>query len=649
MSILHNIFQHLVKGFSEESRPHPFFYKMGWGVGLLLGFFSSCSDLNDYNTVGVDANPSAEKTLWENISDKGELSDFAQVLQTVGYDAVLNAPTTYTVWAPVNGTFNKDSLISLAQNAATRKNVIEQFVYDHVANYSHFESNPADTVVYMLSKKLIRFSGKNTSNLSFDGKAINWGGNAFNTPSSNGLLYTLNGMVPFRPNAYENFFTDKSHYGIADSYFNAYVKKYEKIILDEDASVKGEIVNGNQVYDDSVTVTTNSFVTSSQHLNAELDNEDSLYTVIIPTDAAWQKAYDKIKSYYKYITPIKYQNLSSTSTDFAGKKGGTCPTTSTGKATILAASAGVDANNAATLSAAPSDADIQDTKAYWTDSIAKRWIVRNAAFSETNRKYNSKLVSGTAFVKNDTLFSTSGNKLTGLDKLDEVTVLRQQLSNGHARMVNDFPYRASETYAPVIKTRTPGRVVSTSGYGYDNFYMERRQFDDSFCKLDDDEENLKYVRASLPEGSNFAPEMDFYLPDVLSTTYDIYAVVVPAKVDGSGLPYTLRFDLHYTDASNQPQTGRLDGETLQTTIAKISKVPAFVNNPTKVDTLYLGRFTFPICYYGTKAAPNLKVMSTLSSFSISNKTKYDAQIRIANIILKPKDLEDNEQNATKED
>ena len=71
------------------------------------------------------------------------------------------------------------------------------------------------------------------------------------------------------------------------------------------------------------------------------------------------------------------------------------------------------------------------------------------------------------------------------------------------------------------------------------------------------------MRASLPEGSNYAPEMDFYLPDVLSTTYDIYAVVVPAIVDGSPLPYTLRFDLHYTDANNQPQTGRFDGETLQ--------------------------------------------------------------------------------------
>ena len=606
-----------------------------------LSAFSSCSDFSSYNSVVDSANPYGNKTLWENISAKAELSDFAQVLQAVGYGAMLSAPTTYTVWAPVNGTFNKDSIMSLAQNTATRKQVIEQFVYDHVAHYSHFESNPTDTVVYMLSKKLIRFSGKNTPNLTFDGKTINWGDDAFNTPSSNGLLYTLNGMVPFRPNAYEIFFTDKCRYGFTDSFFNVFVKRYERVILDEDASVKGEIVNGNQVYDDSVTVVTNSFVTDRLHLNAELGNEDSLYTVVIPTDVAWQKAYDSIKSYYNYITPIRFQNLGSTSTDFAGKKGGTCPTTATGKATILTATAGVDANNAATLSAAPADAEIHDAKAYWTDSITKRWIVRNTAFSETNRRYNSKLVTGAAFAKGDTLYSTSGNKLTGLDRLDGVTEFRQQLSNGHVRVVGEFPFRASETYAPVIKTRIPGRVVSTSGYGYDLMTRERWQMDDAFCRLEDDEPNLKYVRASLPEGSNFAPEMDFYLPDVLSTTYDIYAVVVPAIVDGSPLPYTLRFDLHYTDANNQPQTGRLDGETLQTSIAKISKVEPFVNDPTKVDTLYLGQFTFPICYYGTAAAPNIKVMSTLSSFSISNKAKYDAQIRIANIILRPREFDEN--------
>ena len=114
-------------------------------------------------------------------------------------------------------------------------------------------------------------------------------------------------------------------------------------------------------------------------------------------------------------------------------------------------------------------------------------------------------------------------------------------------------------------------------------------------------------------------------------------------------PYTLRFDLHYTDEKNNPQTGCLDGDTLQTTIAKISKVKPFINDASKVDTLYLGHFTFPICYYGINAAPNIKVMSTLSSFSQSNRNKYDSQIRIAKIILKPRDLVEYEKNATKED
>lgn len=612
---------------------------------------TSCSDFNDYNSVVESSNPAADKSLWHNISSMPEITDFAQVLKTVGYDAELNAPTTHTVWAPLNGTFNKDSVMALAQNPSARKAVIGQFVYDHVANYSHLESNPKDTVVYMLSKKLLRFSGKNTDNLTFDGKSVNKYGVAYNIPSSNGLIYTINGVVPFRPNAYEEIFVDKKSFNVFDSYFNKFVKKYEIVRLDEDASVKGEIVDGLQVYDDSVTVTTNSFVTGYRYLNADLNNEDSLYTIIIPTDEAWQNAYDKIKKYYNYIPNIKYQNLSSTDVNFAGKKGGTCPATSTGKATILAATAGVEASNAYVLSAAPSDAEIQDTKAYWVDSLAKHWIVINSAFSETNGKYNSKLRNCSAFANGDTLYSTAGNKLTNLCNLDESTILKQQLSNGHVRVVNKFPFYSFETYAKKITVQDPDRVVSASGYKYDVMTCERKLFDDSFYKLDKDETTLRYVRATLPEGSNFAPELDFYLKDVLSTTYDIYAVVVPGKLEGddTGRPYTLRFDLHYTDEKNNPQTGCLDGDTLQTTIAKISKVKPFVNDASKVDTLYLGHFTFPICYYGTSAAPNIKVMSTLSSFSQSNRNKYDSQIRIAKIILKPRDLVEYEKNATKED
>lgn len=610
---------------------------------------TSCSDFNDYNTVAESWNPSADQSLWENISSNPGLSDFAQVLQAVGYDDVLSAPTTYTVWAPVNGTFNKDSVLALAQNASTKQKVIDEFVYDHIANYAHQESDAEDNEIYMLSKKLIAFD-KNSGNITFDGKELYKNGSVFNTPSSNGLLYTMNGMVPFRPNGYEYIFVDKSANSISDSIFSSFIKKYETVKLDENASVKGEIVDGKQVYDDSVTVTSNSMIKNT--LNSLLEDEDSSYTVLIPTDEAWNKAYEKIKSYYNYITPLQYQDLSSTSADFAGKKGGTCPTTTSGKATILAATAGVVASSAATLKAAPTDAEITDTKAYWTDSITKMWIVRNSVFSENNKKYNSKLTTGEAFVQLDSLYSTTHNKLTNLVNLDNVTIFKQQLSNGHARVISDYPFYSFETYAGEITTRTPGRVVTASGYNYESKTIARSKLDPNVCQLDDDQSSLKYVKATLPVGSNYAPEMDFYLPGVRSTTYDIYAVMVPACVEGDTLnrPYTLRFDLHYTDAKNTPQTGRFNGETIvpSTNIAVLSKVKAFTNDPTKVDTLYLGRFTFPVCYAGTEASPNIKVMSTLSSFSSSNRKKYDSELRIANIILKPMDLVEFEK-ATKED
>ena len=76
---------------------------------------TSCSDFSDYNAIEASAEPSADKTLWENIKANANLSDFAEVLEKVGYDKVLNASHTYTVWAPVNGSFDKDSLFSLSK------------------------------------------------------------------------------------------------------------------------------------------------------------------------------------------------------------------------------------------------------------------------------------------------------------------------------------------------------------------------------------------------------------------------------------------------------------------------------------------------------------------------------------------------------
>ena len=132
------------------------------GCGMLAA--TSCTDYLEYNTVPQSNDPKADKTLWENISENDKLTDFADVLKRYHYDDLLNASHTYTVWAPVNGSFNMADLDSAK--------IERQFLRNAIADYAHRETDVADTVVYMLNGKLVKFSNKNTSMLAFDGKEI---------------------------------------------------------------------------------------------------------------------------------------------------------------------------------------------------------------------------------------------------------------------------------------------------------------------------------------------------------------------------------------------------------------------------------------------------------------------------------------------
>ncbi len=601
---------------------------------------ASCSDFSDYNTVPVSSNEAAESTLWENISSNSNLSDFASVLTRVGYDEILDAAHTYTVWAPVNGSFSLDSLNQLSDDKVSK-----EFVQNLIADYSHQESDVSDSVICMLNEKLQKFTGKISGTLTFGSKEIlpnETQPSVYNYPSVNGLLYTLSSPVEFRYNGYE-YISEASSFA---SQLANHVARYEVRQLDEDASVKGEIIDGLQHYDDSVIVVSNTLIENT--LNAKLSSEDSLYTVLIPTDEAWNSAYETISDYFNYIETINYQDLSSTAVGTT--KGGTTPTSATGRATIMSASLG---STSVTLDSPPADAEIQDVATYWTDSITKNRMMRKLIYSENVKRYNSKLATDDKYINfaaNDSLYTTTRNFITDFslwnDAMDEVV----NLSNGHARIVNNFPFVSEEFYAPTIYTRNLARCVTATGYSSEYVQIDKSELDPAVVQLEEGEDVLSYVKAVVPTGSTFAPELDFYLSDVLSTTYDIYAVVVPAFLDDTTVdhkPYTLRFDINYTDADNNQIAGRFDGEGIVSTSSEMTRVSAFVCGDEKVDTIKLGRITFPICYYGTEAQPNIKAYCTLSSFSSSNRARYEQQIRIANIIMVP--VSDEEQNATKED
>ena len=83
------------------------------------------------------------------------------------------------------------------------------------------------------------------------------------------------------------------------------------------------------------------------------------------------------------------------------------------------------------------------------------------------------------------------------------------------------------------------------------------------------------------------------------------------------------------------------------TNANHQTIRAFSNDTSKVDTLYIGEFTFPVCYAGLSEeyCPNIKISTPYSVFTQALREAYTRDLRIASIILKPKELaEFEEQN-----
>ena len=70
---------------------------------------------------------------------------------------------------------------------------------------------------------------------------------------------------------------------------------------------------------------------------------------------------------------------------------------------------------------------------------------------------------------------------------------------------------------------------------------------------------------------------------------------------------------------------------------------AFENDPTKLDSVFIGQFTFPVAYNGLgDYSPNIRVTSPLSVFSNDQLATYTRDVRIAAIVLKPVELEEFE-------
>ncbi len=278
--------------------------------GLFAGLFlmTGCADWDDHYEEAVSSGASG-MTLWEQMKSNAELSDFCEVLEQtkvyrmhkktpVSYAKLLSGGQAFTVLAPRNNTFNKDSLLNLVQTVVGDSSVEKSFVMNHLSRLLT-SVNGDSTRLMMLNSKRLNVLGSQIAGIQTL---------TANNHSANGLLHVLDKAVPYNRNIYEMFCDAPELKNIGQN-----LKRFNREVFDPDASVSNGVVEGVPVYIDSVVYEENRLLDRIGLLR----DEDSTYWAVAPTTAGWEKAksvaseyfvfdntYDKRDSLQQYYTQV---------------------------------------------------------------------------------------------------------------------------------------------------------------------------------------------------------------------------------------------------------------------------------------------------------------------------------------------------------
>ncbi len=225
-------------------------------VAVVAFIVTSCSNEEwdrHYNNTGYTL---SDLSLSEYIKGQSDMSKFYQMLEISGYDTILNEPQTFTVWVPTNDAL-KDVDIS-------DKNSVTELVSNHIARFSFPASGTKFNRIYMMSKKLVNltnvdgqfFFGKNLLSLS-------------NIKTKNGIIHKISTFQKYAPNIWE-------------------------------ALDRLENIDSLKVYLNSLTEVDEFGNVSNLFLDAlgSVDQEDSIYTVIYPSNKAWNDAVARCGKYF---------------------------------------------------------------------------------------------------------------------------------------------------------------------------------------------------------------------------------------------------------------------------------------------------------------------------------------------------------------
>lgn len=284
-------------------------------TGMLL--WTSCTDEWDEHYDPEATDLSAYPSLLARLKDTGDpdvqqgrFVQFVRVLEATGWDQQLSNPTLLTVFAPMDMSAEEaDAWIArFNEEKGTKQDVyntaVTQFVQNHISLYGHnfvkHGANATTDTVSMLNGKYMRVhndAGSSDWTVGPNVPAVKSAATGIITEKmlcNNGYLYKLSGgALP----CYLNVKEATDTISVISNYVT-YKSKYDEYTLDEQKSVPGEIIDGNQEYIDSVVNYENKELAGQYE--AYFHREDSSYLFLVPDNNLWDKLYAEYSKYFNY-------------------------------------------------------------------------------------------------------------------------------------------------------------------------------------------------------------------------------------------------------------------------------------------------------------------------------------------------------------
>lgn len=585
------------------------------GAAVLLGFTACTDDHFDIQPSTV----SGSNTIWQNVEANADLDSVAMILRRCKvmksqtdksakqtYAELLATSQQLTAWLPKNGTFNAkqylDELDSAAvlrakdEMAGTRAeyDVANRFARNHIARFN-YESNMGEQRIALMNSKIVNY---NAGEGTFNGVKLD-AANA-NILSSNGMLHVLDGESQFAYNIFERLQVDSRFAKIYGD-----IDKYNVYTFSSSSSTQGSMNhNGSMEYVDSVWTRTNSLMTDARL--TKLTDEDSLFVSVIPTDAAYEAARQKIQGLFKYAKNYNYA-WDASKRDWTNKGTNALKfntdslTTYNVTSRILSASSfSVGYNSEGPVTTSNPQAFLNHVLTADSLNSNASLVIYNKDKGNVNPIFDGQTADDAIKASNGYIFAVDNYNYD-----PSYSFIQKMNINGHNTSQVTGSTSEQAQYV-TLNNENQNAEVNVDALGVDNFYYY------------------------FPVSGNSQLNINFKLNNVLSTKYKISIVLLPNRVninniraeeDGTIIEEKPVFDVQIRD-----DKGSVIGKAVKNVSVDQDKVEKKV---------LWEAFEFPYAYFGLPSGyESFPVLRVSMSYAQQRKGKCKA-LSIAKVILEP--------------